>query len=238
MRIVSALLLLLVFSSSCHFMGHRVRGNGHLITQTRNVGSFSGIHDVGGMDVIVNPGTDYTVKVEADENLLPYIITNIDGDALVMKTRDGYNLQSRSGMKIYVTTPDLRDVRISGNGSVISGAKLTGHERLNIHVSGNGDVKLNIDAPAVATQTTGNGNIMLTGNTRDFTTEINGNGEVKCFNLLSENTNVKISGNGSAEVFASKQLDVHISGSGDVAYKGTPSINQHIAGSGDVRNVP
>src|SRR5215218_10147561 len=238
MRKLSALLLVIIFFSSCHFMGgHRVRGNGHLSSENRSVGSFSGIRVVGGMNVMVNPGTDYTVKVEADENLLRYIVTEREGDALVVKTRNGYNLQSRVGMKVYVTVPALRDVVITGSGSVTSGAKLAANDKLGIRISGSGDVKLDVDAPEVETESTGSGNIMLAGNTRNFKTAISGSGEVKCFNLLSENTNVNISGSGSAEVFASKQLDVRISGSGDVAYKGTPRINQHIAGSGDVHSV-
>lgn len=237
MRKLPALLLVVIFFSSCHFMGHRVRGNGHLSSENRSVGSFSGIRVVGGMDVLVNPGTDYTVKVEADENLLRYIVTEREGDALVVKTRNGYNLQSRVGMKVYVTAPALRDVVITGSGSVTSGAKLAANDKLGIRISGSGDVKLDVDAPEVETESSGSGNIMLAGNTRNFKTAISGSGEVKCFNLLSENTNVNITGSGSAEVFASKQLDVRISGSGDVAYKGTPQINQHIAGSGDVHSV-
>jgi hypothetical protein len=236
---INSLLLLLVLFSSCNFMGgRRVHGNGNPGSQTRNIGSFNALRVLGSMDVVLSPGQEYAVKVEADENLLPYILTDKDGDALVIRTRNGYNLQSRSAIKVYVTAPALEDIVISGSGSVISNGTLALDRPLKIDVSGSGDVKLAVNAPNVTTEATGSGNLILIGNTKDFSTEINGSGEVHCFNLLSENTKVAISGSGSAEVYASKQLEVHISGSGDVAYKGTPAIDQHVSGSGSVRSAP
>lgn len=238
MRKIHYLLPLLIFVSSCNFMsGRRVRGNGNLSSQNRSVGSFSGIRVVGGMDVILRSGNEYAVKVEADQNLLPYILTERDGDALTIKTRNGYNLQSRAGMKVYITAPSFEEIAITGSGSVTSAAKLSASRKLDIHITGSGDVKLEVDAPQVEAKATGSGNIALAGATRNFKAEINGSGEVNCFDLRSENTDIGISGSGSAEVYASKQLDIRISGSGDVAYKGTPAIKQRISGSGDVRNV-
>lgn len=239
MRKINLLLLLVVLIASCNYMGgRRVHGNGNPGSQTRNVGSFNAIHSLGSMDVIVVPGQEYSVRVEADENLLPYILTDKDGDALVIHTRNHYNLQPRTGMKVYVTTPNVEGLVVSGSGSIISNGKLRANNRLKIEVTGSGDVKVDIDAPEVAAETTGSGNMNLTGTTRNFSSEINGSGEVHCFNLLSESTKVEINGSGTAEVYASKQLDVEISGSGDVAYKGTPAINQHISGSGSVRSAP
>lgn len=233
------LLLSVILLSSCNFMGgRRVRGNGNAGSETRTVSSFDAIRVLGGMDVILTPGTDYGVKVEADENLLKYILTERDGNALVIKTRNGYNLQSRSGMKVYVTAPSIEEVVITGSGSVVSDGKMALNRRLKLHVTGSGDVKLDVNAPEVEAEATGSGNIILTGATRNFDAEINGSGEVRCYNLLSENTKVQIAGSGDAQVYASKQLDVRISGSGDVAYKGSPTINQHIAGSGSVRSTP
>jgi hypothetical protein len=238
MRKIIYLPLFLVLLSSCFgFGGRRVRGNGNLGTQTRNAGAFEGIRVLGGMDVVLSSGSDYAVKVEADANLLQYILTEKDGDDLVIKTRNNYNLNPRAGMKVYITAPSLETIKITGSGSVLSQSKVSSNGRLDIDVTGSGDVKLDLAAPEVEADATGSGNIILSGTTRNFKGEINGSGELHCFGLMSENTDVEISGSGSAEVFASKRLDVRISGSGDVAYKGTPTINQRISGSGDVRSA-
>lgn len=236
-KIIYLPLLLLLLSSCFNIGGRRVRGNGNLGTQTRNTGAFEGIRVLGGMDVVLRSGSDYAVKVEADENLLNYILTDKDGDALVIKTRNGYNLNPRAGMKVYITAPSLEAIKITGSGSVLSQSKVSATNKLDIDVTGSGDVKLDVAAPEVEAEATGSGNIILSGMTRSFKGEINGSGELRCFGLLSENTDVDISGSGSAQVYASKRLDVRISGSGDVAYKGAPTINQRISGSGDIRSA-
>ena len=239
MRKISFLFLLaILFFSSCHFMGgHRVRGNGNMSSQSRNIGDFNAIEVVGGMDVILVPGAAHSVRVEADENLLEFIETNRDRNTLVVRTRRGYNLNPRSGMKIYITAPDLQAIGISGSGTVRSQSKLVYPGRVAIDITGSGDVRLDLDAPEIEAEATGSGNTALSGNTRTFRAAIHGSGELRCFNLLSENTDVEISGSGTAEVFASKKLGIEINGSGSVAYKGSPVVNQDIAGSGDIRKV-
>ena len=140
-------------------------------------------------------------------------------------------------MKIYVTAPELREIDVTGSGSITSQSRLVYNNRLTIDITGSGDVRLDVDAPEIHAEATGSGNTSLSGQTRSFRAAINGSGELRCFNLLSENTDIEISGSGSAEVYASKRLDIEINGAGSVLYKGNPSVNQDVAGSGDIRKV-
>lgn len=239
MRNSAVLFLLITIISSCHFMGgRRVRGNGNLTAQTRNVGTFTGVRAIGGMDVVLTPGTDYSVKVEADENLMKYILTENNDGVVSIRTRNNVNLRPTAGMKIYVTAPKFESIAVTGSGSVISTAQLTGGNQMEVHVTGSGDVALDLNMPRVRAETTGSGNIKLRGTTQQFEVSISGSGDIRCYDLLSEATKVSISGSGNAQVYASKNLDVHISGAGDVAYKGQPAINQRIAGSGSVHSTP
>ncbi len=227
------------FLASCHYFGgEMVRGNGVLQAQERSISDFKGVSVAGNMQVVLVPGSVYNVRVEADENLLPYIETEKEGDVLVIAPQKGYNLRPRTDMKIYVTAPVINEVEVVGSGKVESQGRLTADRRLKTDVTGSGDVKLEVDAPEVAAEITGSGNISLSGNTRKFRAEITGSGDLMGFDLLSETTDVEISGSGNAQVFASKQLGIDIHGSGNVDYKGSPgSINQDVAGSGKVRKV-
>lgn len=237
-KIILLLPLIMLLFSSCHFMGgHQVRGNGKLSSQNRTLNNFDAVEVVGGMDVVLVPGPAHAVRVEADDNLMQYIETDRDRNTLVVRTRRGYNLNPSAGLKVYITAPQLREIGITGSGTVTSQSRLRYPGTVAIDITGSGDVRLELDAPEINAEATGSGNTALTGTTRNFRAAINGSGEFRCFNLLSENTDVEISGSGSAEVFASKKLDIEINGSGNVAYKGNPSVNQDISGSGDIRKV-
>jgi hypothetical protein len=236
-KLFFSLVALMFFISACRFGGRQVRGNGHITSQQRTVTNFEGISVAGDLDVYFTAGAAYSVKIEADENLMEYIETENDGDVLQIQTRNRYNLRSSSPIKIYVTAPTLDAVEVTGSGKFIAQSKIASSKNVKIEVTGSGDARLDVDAPEVTTQITGSGDIRVTGNTRKLDGEINGSGNIKCFDLLSEETRIEINGSGDAEVFASKQLKIDINGSGDVAYKGSPSISQNSSGSGSVRKV-
>ena len=234
-------LLLLAFTvlfSSCHYIrGKRINGNGVSSTQERSLGDFHSIKAMGGMDVTVSQAPSSSLKIEADGNLLEYIETRNYNGTIEIFTRDGFDLDPKSGIKVFAAAPSFHDLEISGSGKIKSTGKISSTSELNAEVSGSGDILLEADAPRIRTKISGSGSSTLKGTTKDFSARISGSGEVHCFDLLSENTEIDIAGSGDAEVYASKALDVDIAGAGDVRYKGNPSVKQHIAGSGGVRKV-
>lgn len=224
--------------SSCHYvMGKRIHGNGVSVSQERSVGDFSSINAMGSMDVIVSQAASPSIKIEADQNLLEYIETKNNGGTIEIYTREGYNLDPKTNIKVYAAAPNFNNIDVSGSGKIRSTGKISSTSHLRTHVSGSGDIFLEADAPRIETQISGSGSSTIKGNTKDFSARISGSGDVHCYDLLSENTEIDIAGSGNAEVYASKSLDVDIAGSGDVRYKGNPSVKQNTAGSGGVRKV-
>lgn len=232
------LLSLSVLAGSCRFaMGKRVKGNGNLRTEERSQTGFKGVVSYGSFDIYVSSGPETVVKIEAEENLLPYIETYMDGDILKIDTKDGYWLKPGRKVKIYVTAPDYRRIKSVGSGDIIGETKITSSDKLDLGVSGSADIKMEVDAPAVDADISGSGNIVLNGKTKVFHTSVSGSGDVRAYDLMSEETRVRIAGSGNANVYASVSLDVNVAGSGDVRYKGDARVSSNIAGSGNVRKV-
>lgn len=236
------LLLMIVAAAlvpSCNiFRGERVRGNGNQTTQERNVGSFKSVSSSGSFDIYVSSGTSHAVKVEAEENLLPYIETYVDGGKLYIDTKDGYWLDNKRAMRVYVTSPEFTSIHSSGSGNIIGETKITNPHKLVLSVSGSADIKMEVDAPEVEAEISGSGSINLQGQTKIFETGLSGSGDIRAMNLLAEETKVSITGSGDADVYASVALDVAITGSGDVRYKGGGQLRKsNIAGSGKVTRL-
>ena len=77
-KILVFLIAALVFFSSCRFVtGQRVRGNGNVRTESRSPGNFKSVASHGSFDVFVSSG-EQSLKIEAEENLLPYIETYVE----------------------------------------------------------------------------------------------------------------------------------------------------------------
>lgn len=64
-----------------------VRGSGVLGTEERDVPAFSAIHVESSADVILKYGAERRVVASADDNVLPYLRTEVEGDALVVDFR-------------------------------------------------------------------------------------------------------------------------------------------------------
>jgi hypothetical protein len=240
MKSFSLILLLgvLMLNSCIYVGGKRTRGNGNIVTEERSVGNFDKVEVRGAIDVYVSQGSAGPVKIEADENLQKYILVEESGGRLVVKTKNGYNLRPSKKMKVYVSAPHYTELKVSGSCNIIGENKITSPDRLSLGVSGAGDIKMEADAPQVEARISGSGNVDLKGNTRDFDLQLSGAGKARCYELLSENTEVDISGAGSAEVYASVRLDAKVSGAGNVRYKGDGSIGENrVSGAGSIKKA-
>jgi len=214
-----------------------ITGNGNMTSEDRNVGSTDKIKSYGSFDIVIIQGNSTAVKVEADENLMQYIVTENGDGALVIKARDNYNLRSDDHIKITVTTKELEELEVAGSGNVKGEGKFTGRDHLKISVAGTGNVDLNVNSPEIESHIAGTGNISLAGESRDSKIEIAGMGDYNAENLMSENVEIHIAGSGNTHVYAENKLEVHIAGSGDVFYKGNASVSQDIAGSGKISKI-
>ncbi|MBS4064469.1 MAG: DUF2807 domain-containing protein [Chitinophagaceae bacterium] len=228
------LAMVLLTVSSCRWRS--VRGNGNVITSNRNEGSFNGVKTAGSFDLYVTQGEGYTVRIEAEENLMKYITTEVENGELKVRVRRGVNLRPKHDMKVFVTAPRFRELGIAGSGNIVAETALKSDEAVEFSIAGSGDIRVSeVDAPKITVRISGSGNASLAGNTRDAVYRIAGSGDIKCRELKTENTEVHIAGGGNVWSYCSQNLDVHIAGSGDVHYAGNPvNVKQKIAGSGNM----
>jgi hypothetical protein len=219
---------------SCRFLGKRIHGNGVIKTVERPVSSFKNVEADGDIKLIVIQGDLKPVRIECDENILPYIEVIQDGDKVTIQTKSGVSLSPSGEMNVYVTSPTYSSIEVSGSSDIIGQNKISSSEDLSLEASGAGDIKMEVDAPEISAGISGSGSIKLKGQTKDLKIELSGAGHAYCYDLQTENTTVEISGAGSAQVSASVKLDATVSGAGNINYKGSPSVSQQISGAGSV----
>lgn len=232
-------LLVLVSASALLFTAckHR-RGNGNIVTVEKSVDPFERVEVHGAIDVHVSQGPLQPVRIEADENLQKYILVSERGGELEIRTKSGVSFSPTRKMKVYVTSPDFEKLEVTGACNIIGDTKVSSTNRLEMGVSGAGNINMDVDAPEVKASITGAGKVQLRGKTRDFDLRLSGAGKANCYDLLSENARVDISGAGAAEVFASVRLDAEVSGAGNVRYRGNAAeVKEQVSGAGSVKKA-
>lgn len=205
----------LLFAVSCGMCGCRgTPGSGKIENVAREVGPFHAIA-LGGefdCDITVDPKGVQAVALQADDNLLPLISTNMNGGQLRIGTMTAI-APSRT-IHVTIIAKELDALIVSGAGKV----RVSGIRSANFGASVSG-------AAAVA----------LAGQVTESTIDISGAADVAAFDLLAANATVRLSGAGSAQVFASAKLDARVSGVGSVEFRGNPKIiDKNISGVGSV----
>lgn len=228
--------LLFVTTTQAQWGNKTIKGNGHVTTITRSTSDYDGIKCAGSWNFILVKGKEGTITIEGEENLLEYIITEVDGGELMIKTENNINLKTSFNKKITITIPfeDIDAVSLSGSGDIISKHTIRS-TNFETKLAGSGDIILDIEAKNTKTIVTGSGDITLTGKTTNFEASVTGSGDIHAYNLNAETADVKVTGSGDIDLTCTKSLKAKVTGSGDIKYKGNPSNKKNkVTGSGSI----
>lgn len=234
--------------------GKKIRGNGDTTTIVRNVGDYDGVKISGFFDATLVRGTEGSIELKGESNLLENIEVFVDNGTLTVKTKRLIELIPSRKTPILVTIPvkEINGMTLSGSGSITSKFRLESPKfkttlsgsgdiyaavdttELDVTIAGSGDIELQVSASEIDVTISGSGETTLEGSTQSIDVNISGSGDVHAFNLNAKTADINISGSADAEVSVSGNLQVRIAGSGDVHYKGNPKVNSKIIGSGDL----
>ncbi|MCX6253639.1 MAG: DUF2807 domain-containing protein [Bacteroidia bacterium] len=244
----------LITLSSCLKDLMFIRGNGVLEKETRRSGTFYKLENSSSIDVVYKKAVSTSITIEADENLLEYIVTETYDNTREIRIRDhNTHLNFKEKPLITITSPRLEKAIIAGSGAFFAD-EMSG-DAVIIKMSGSGDISAdkvsckdltvmlsgsgNINIKGCQGESSdiflsGSGNINLTGQSEDCDIKITGSGEVFAENFLLGSASVIISGSGNAYTNIEHNLTGIISGSGNIYLKGNPTISQTISGSGRI----
>ena len=198
------------FNFSMDFGG--VHGSGNVASEKRDISGFKSV-DVGGVfQVEITAQKEFSVEVLADDNLLPLIKTEVDGDTLRIETEK--RLKSSNPIIVRISAPDIDDLDVSGAANVtVNNIKNEG-----LTVGGSGASK-----------------IAVTGETAKLTVDVSGATKVDAENLKAENASIDASGASKVSVNVTGELRTEASGASKIVYTGTPqSVENDTSGASRV----
>lgn len=206
--------------------------------ETRSVQGFDSISLQGFGDIHLKQGDQEGLVIEADEDILPRIKSEVVGGKLDLGPKTWLDVAFLGVRKIdfYIDAIQVHRVSISGAGSLASEQIAT--DQLKLSVSGSGSMEIGrLDAQDVELGISGSGKMQLGGTVQKMDVHISGAGNIHSKGLDSQEASVHISGTGEVDLKAGQRLDVRISGAGTVQYLGTPALRQSITGIGKVSKI-
>jgi hypothetical protein len=220
------------------FIGPGERGSGNVVTQTREVSDFDAIEVSYPAQVLIKQGSAESLKIEAEDNLLPNLKTQVRNGTLEIfyRRENGKHVNPTRAVKITIVVKDLANVDFTSAGELTIEKLNT--DSLDVSLSGAGNLNLDgVKLKGLGVSLSGAGSMAASGAADDLNLNISGFGDYKGADLHSKVANVNISGAGSATVWVDDDLTAGISGAGSISYYGSASVTKQISGVGGVNRL-
>lgn len=176
-----------------------IKGSGEAKVEKRDVSGFKQIDVSGIIEVEVTAQKNFGVEVEADDNLLEHVKTEVDGDTLRLYTKN--RISPRTKIRVVISMPELTGAEVSGVSKLTASEIKTNSFKLDV---------------------SGASKIELKGEAKELKIEASGASKINAESLKVANANVDVSGASSISVFATEELKADASGASKVTYSGEP----------------
>lgn len=220
--ILLALTLSLLAVAEAH--SRNLYGSGVYKKERRSVSGVKYVVNKSPARVIVKMGSQDELFVEGDDNLINIVNTSVSNNHLTISIADNISFTPRHTLVIYVTTNDLKGLKVNSCGDIINSGHISG-DALELTIDGSGDIQLaNLLYETLNLYVKASGDIKLSGKAKTVNAEVAGSGDINAKMVRAIESNVTINGRGDCHIFASNKANIKINGSGDVNLFGNPPI--------------
>ncbi len=196
-----------------------LRGSGNVAREAREVSKMVGIvrFEAPG-ELIVTSGEANELTIEAEDNLLGLIQTQVENGVLIiaMAIEPDVTLQINHPIRYLLTVSEVHALTLAGPGSIKA---------------------LGIQADALDVNLSGSGTINLAGQAARQTVDIQGGGIYQAGDLQTKSTTITSYGGVDATVWATESLDVACKGVCSIKYYGDPEVKKNIGVTGTVTKL-
>ncbi len=219
-----------------------VNGSGSVISQERAISHVTGVNLMTVGNVHIALGDREGLRIEAEDNLLPYLETNVFGSQLEISNGEGAWLRPTRPINFFVTVKSLDSLTLSGSGHIRARDLAADHFRARL--SGHGDIRLGkLTAHHAKMDLSGSGSLYVAASqVEQQDIALSGHGSLHLDHMDAQDADVRISG--SADMIVGeghvKTQRITVSGVGnynassvqsdttEVRITGSGSVNVHV----------
>lgn len=229
-KIIIIAITALLFSS-CHFDYNSVKGSGTITTENRTVTEkFTGIDVSSAIEVTLEQADKVEVIVEADDNLLNTIKTEVKNGKLVI-SNESYVTIRNGTRRVTVKMPIIEDLEASSASSITNKNTLKGNQ-IFIKSSSAGSIKLDLEMDVITCKSSSGSSIELKGLAMQLDTQASSGSTTKCFKLLANSIVADASSGSSIDVHPIVSLKAEASSGASIEYNSVPKNLQKKSSSG------
>ena len=211
-------------------------GSGVVVSEDRDAGAVTRVLFGSEGEVHISFGAEPSLTVEADDNLLSLLETDVEEDILRIRTAYGVDIAPSRPPRFHIVLPELTEIELSGVGDVV--VEPVESQILSVALLGVGDITLrDVDVDLLLYDLAGVGTVSISGAAEEQRGSVSGRCSFYAADLASERAELQASGGGYAVVSVASRFSVSVADTGAVEYYGSPSLTQETGGLGSVTSL-
>jgi hypothetical protein len=234
----SIILALMISSMACQISintggNNQVTGSGNVVQEERPISGVTAVTVANQGDLQIELGDEERLVIEAEDNLMEYLKSDVRNGRLILETRPSVNLRNTKPIRYTLTVKLLEGLSTSSSGN-INAPTLEG-ELLTIESSSSGDINLEgVNADILDVGLSSSGDVTIgSGAVTKQTVRVSSSGNYDAQSLQSQEADVWLSSSGDAYLSVSEILNGTLSSSGNLYYWGDPDVNVKTSSSGE-----
>jgi hypothetical protein len=210
------------------------RGSGNIITENRKLDGFDGVTAAGPVKVDIQMGATGSVIVETDDNIMPFVETNISNSILKIRLKSIDNLRN-STVYVHIITPQIKNLTTSASAEIASNDEIKAAEKLILKASSGSSIDVKVDAPFINGEASSGSEINCKGRTKQATVSSSSGSTINFSDLQAETAKATVSSGANISLFASISIVASASSGGAINYKGgATSVQKNVSSGGSV----
>jgi hypothetical protein len=226
--------LIALLTTSCGFdidFGSGKKGNGVVVKDRREVmEDFTAVYASEGLDVYVTQADEFEITLEADENIINLIGTDIEDGRLKIHTLQNIG---RATKKVFVSLPEITALETSSGADMIASNVLEA-DRISLDASSGSDLVVEVNADEIHIDTSSGADIKISGKANLLYTSASSGSDIKAYDLEVRTCVAEASSGADIRVNVSDMLSANANSGGDITYSGEPKLETTKSVSGSV----
>jgi hypothetical protein len=202
-------------------------------TQEVKTGDFSSVHVEAGIHATVQVGHDTSVRIDADDEVMPFLDVRVEGNDLRIGFKRHSSFHGEHTVKATVQTPHLTGVSGSGGSDVRatfargSDASVAASGGSHMHVRGVDGSRLNLSA-------SGGSVLDVEGSADSLALQLSGGSQLHGRDLSVKDITVQASGGSQGELRADGRIVGALSGGSELRVRGRATTQVATTGGSEV----
>jgi len=206
-------------------------GNGIVKKDTRIIDEdFTSIASSEGLNVYITQASEFSVLVEADENIIDLIGTDVTNGRLKIHAIKNIGNATKN---VYVTLPKISELK-SSSGSVIQTKNTIKSSRLNVDSSSGSILNAEIDTDNLVVDASSGANISLSGAAGNTEVDASSGSNINAKALDIKYCDAEASSGSNVSISVTESLNANASSGGNISYSGKAKLTTKKSVSGSV----